>query len=129
MPAQKPLRLATTAMILIAALGLWSCQSEPPAPAQKDPADNVEVQWTWKRTVKGDTNFIYGAIKNKQNKVLQQVVLEFSTRDKEGKILYTHTFTLSDVPAHDQKLFAEDYPVHAREDSGFVTVKKVTVTE
>ena len=127
MPAQKTLCLITPTIILIAVFALWSCQSEQPS--KGDPADNVEVQWAWKRTVKGETNYIYGAVKNKQDKALQQIVLQFCTQDKQGKTLYKRNFTLNNLPAHSQKLFAEDYPVHAQEDSGFVTVKKVTLAE
>ena len=127
--AQKTLRPIISTLAFITTLAFYSCQSEQTPPLSQKPEDNIEVQWTWKRTKTGDTNFIYGAVKNKQHKDVKQVILEFRTKDKEGKILYTQIFTLKDLPAHGQKLFSEDYPVHTNEDSGFVVVKEVNLAQ
>ena len=113
----------------IAAFGVWSCQTEQTQPPPKDPSDNVVVNWQWKRTVKGETNFIYGALENNNDRALKQVILAFRTQNKEGKTLMERSFTLEDVPARGQKLFSEDYPAHAEEDSGFVKVQQVIVGE
>ena len=129
--AQSNLRPAIPTILFIVALGFWSCQSEQPPPPEQStsPAENVEVQWTWKRTVKGDTNFIYGTVQNNNDQAMKQVALEFRTQDASGKILMTHNFVVKNLPAQGQKLFAEDYPVHAQEDSGFVVVTKVILSE
>ena len=125
----QSVRFVPYLMSVIAIFAIWSCQSEPTPPLSKDPSDNIVVNWQWKRTVKGETNFIYGALENKNNQALKQVVLAFRTQDKQGKTLMERSFTLEDVPARGQKLFTEDYPAHAEEDSGFVNVTKVIVGE
>ena len=129
--AHLNLRHSIPKIMFIVALGLWSCQSElpPPAGQSANTADNVEVQWTWKRTVKGDVNFIYGTVQNNNDQTMKQVALEFRTQDAQGNILMTRNFVVENLPAQGQKLFSEDYPVHAQEDSGFVVVKKVIPSE
>lgn len=123
--AQSNLRHTLSKIVFVVALGFWSCQSEQIPEQSTDPAKNIEVQWTWKRTVNGETNFIYGAVQNNNDQAMEQVALEFRTQDAQGKVLITRNFVVKDLPALGQKLFSEDYPVHAREDSGFVVVKKV----
>lgn len=123
------LRLLQALIILTVGTVLWSCQTEQPPPAQKTLADQVKVQWTWKRTRSGDVNFIYGTVQNENNRHLEQVDLEFRTQNKQGEILMTRTFAVKDLPARGQKLFSEDYPVNAQEDSGFVEIKKVIPSE
>jgi hypothetical protein len=59
----------------------------------------------------------------------QVLLKKFRTQDASGKILMTHNFVVKNLPAQGQKLFAEDYPVHAQEDSGFVVVTKVILSE
>lgn len=108
--------------------GLMSCGQEQSSEQSQtsDANQNVKVNWTWKRTVKGETNVIYGTVENKGDKDLKQITLEFRTKNIDGTVLFSTDFTIDDVPKGTQKPFTKDYPAQAtHEDSAFVTVKKV----
>ena len=85
----------------------------------------VEINWTWKINVKKTTNAIYGTIRNKGQKDLKQVILEFSTQNKSRLPVSSYTFTVDDLPAGEQKPFRQDFIRTGTEDSGFVKVTKV----
>ena len=58
--APKTLRSIIPALAFITTLAFYSCQSEKTPPVAQKPEDNVEVQWTWKRTKTGNgTNTEY----------------------------------------------------------------------
>lgn len=95
-------------------------------PQHPDPAQNIAIEWTWKRTANEDANVIYGAVQNKGDQPLREIVLEFSTQNREGQIVNAYEFSLTDLSAGEQKLFTKDYPAQAAlEDSGFVRIKRV----
>jgi len=88
--------------------------------------EKIDVNWTWKRTVDQTKNVVYGVIKNKTDQKLSQVELEFRTQDINGAIIQKFTFRLENIDPDARKPFTQDYPAQAtREDSGFVTIKKV----
>lgn len=112
-----------TGFALLAALFI-GCSK--PAQTPEDMAGNIEVSWTWKRTANEDANVVYGSVKNKGDRALREVVLEFRTQNREGQIVNTHDFSLQDLLPGAEKLFTKDYPAQAAlEDSGFVRVKRV----
>jgi hypothetical protein len=107
-------------------VGVEGCANDP-SPQKINPlSEQVEVNWTWKRTVENSANFVYGTVKNKTDQKLKQVELEFRTQNKNGTTIQTHLFQIDNLEANSQKPFSQDYPAHStQEDSGFVTVKKI----
>lgn len=113
--------LATAVLI-----GLSACTSDPKPQKNNNLSDKVELNWTWKRTVNKSSNVVYGTVKNKTDKPMNKVELEFRTQDADGKTIQTHTFGIENLAANEQKPFTQDYPARAtQEDSGFVTLKKI----
>lgn len=117
--------LASTPYWMLLLIALSCTQPQPP-----DPAQNIEITWTWKRTANDDANVIYGTAKNKGDQPFREVVLEFSTQNREGQIINAYEFTLTDLSPGTQQLFTKDYPAQAAlEDSAFVRVKRVIPAE
>lgn len=116
-----------TSLIFIGFLG---CSKEPSPQTSnilgEKIGEKIDVNWTWKRTVDQTQNVIYGVIKNKTDQKLSQVELEFRTQDTQGTTIQQFTFLIENIDPDAQKPFTKDYPAQAtKEDSGFVTVKKV----
>lgn len=113
-------------------MGLMSCgqKQEAEQKTSDETNQNVAVNWTWKRTVSGDKNVIYGTIHNKGEQNIKQVELEFRTQNAQGQVLFSHHFTVDNVTSGEHKPFTQDYPARAaQEDSAFVTIKKVALAE
>jgi hypothetical protein len=111
-------------------LGFWGCSKEP-SPQESNMlgeriGEKIDINWTWKRTVDQSKNVVYGVIKNKTDQKFSQVELEFRTQDANGAIIQKFSFQIENIDPDARKPFTKDYPAQAtREDSGFVTVKKV----
>jgi len=112
-------------LIALSCILFSACDNTPKNTENNDLSNNFEVIWTWKRTVSGSDNVIYGTIKNKTDQPYQQVELEFRTQDSAGKDVHVHAFLVENLGANVQKPFTQSYPAQAsKEDSGFVNVKK-----
>lgn len=118
-------RLFFAGLFALSCVLFSACSDTASNKENNDLSENFEIIWTWKRTVSGSDNVVYGTIKNKTDQPYQHVELEFKTQDSAGNDVHVHTFRVENLGANVQKPFTQSYPAQAsKEDSGFVSIKK-----